>query len=606
MNWTRNILAGSVVSAATAITAWGSARGSYFPQQPVPEAGDIALWIISGNDPIATSTAVLAAISAGWSVLQMFQARAATVADIRNVVQEHNAPVQDELKLLSTLTQKQQDTLDALYVQLKVMQDTLSARGVSSSQVELFGVASEQLANSGDPEDTAILSEIVNGDPIAAAEHLVEQAKLAKDQRTFKLLNAARILAPFSPSRAIAVYKEALESDNQLSVAWAELARLYKEANLLVLATDSLTRANRTARSHAEKTYISAELAEVMMWEDDRSQSLAGLHRLLEEYDTHIVSGDTEQDDALFNKSTVLMKIGIFYRDNGQLDEAESYFRQCIALRRSLAPRRDLQFEREMVHAESCLGDVAMLRGDFPQATLIMQTALSGFTKILKREPRNLRIRRDISIALGKLSDVEHKQGKFDTALTFADEAMAEAELLFQTDPGVGGWALDFAVSTNKAARLTFLLKDYKGTEKRVDAGIKALEPLVDLVNDEPFFLQTFAALLSKRGEALIMLDDVEASFNSTCLAFDILSRISLDRADDDRISFDLGLLNSTLAILYGVKFVHHGVQALLDSRHEHNRMATEIFDDLLSRFPDSLFYKTYGETVYREAARVV
>lgn len=91
---------GLLACAVATVTAYDSARSSV-PKPPDPAPmWRVLEWIVTGNDWVAIATAILAAISAGWSIWQMFQAPSATRSDVGEIVAKDGALTRDTLAKL--------------------------------------------------------------------------------------------------------------------------------------------------------------------------------------------------------------------------------------------------------------------------------------------------------------------------------------------------------------------------------------------------------------------------------------------------------------------------------------------------------------------------
>ncbi|HSX56856.1 MAG TPA: hypothetical protein VLG14_16230, partial [Sphingomonas sp.] len=75
--------------------------------------------------------------------------------------------------------------------------------------------------STGNESDQSIALEAVTGDPVAAADRLLMES--ADRART-----AARIYAPFAPSKAMAAYRTAVDADPTDAWSWIELGRLQR------------------------------------------------------------------------------------------------------------------------------------------------------------------------------------------------------------------------------------------------------------------------------------------------------------------------------------------------------------------------------------------
>ncbi|MBA4041737.1 MAG: hypothetical protein C0474_08100 [Sphingobium sp.] len=474
---------GLLATGAAVVTALSSARSS-IPKPPDPPAFDKLIeWIISGNDWLALSTAAFGAISAGWSIWQMFQASASTGADVRGdgrktreglehvsgqvaaegqIVEARDAEkeardqARHEAQLAATARDKHEQALKDL-IEGKASAElvgryerALGIKRQDGSQVTereaaQFALAAQAAGESDDPRQREIAALIDQGRIVDAA---VRKADLAEEKlgsaqlaAAADLRDAGRLALPVSPSTAMAHFARATELDPHDVWGWIELGRLKS---------------------------VYARLA------DARVCFQNALQRVTDERDRGVLH------DAF---ATIVLAEGDLVEGRKELEAAHA-----IMVRAATDEPNNIARQRDLSVSFNKLGNVEVAAGNLAAARARFEAGLDIRERLAAREPGNTEWQRDLSVSFERLGDVEVAAGNLAAARARFEAGLDIRERLAAQEPGNTGWQRDVFISNAKLAQLAEATGDRAGAIARFTAAEAIMAALASAKPDHPGF----------------------------------------------------------------------------------------------------------------------
>ncbi len=570
----RKVAAGLVVAVATGVTAWTSAK-SALPQPPVPGAEAILSYLVSGRDPLAVATAILSAVSAGWSFWEMFQPQPASINELKGETSILQGQLEGVLVAGDRHAASSAEGLESIAIMVR----RLVEQGARAEQAELAGRTTGELMASDDHDDRQIGQDALTSSPQDAAEQLLRRAELERTRQNERFRQAARLLAPLQPSRAIAAYEQAVGVEASDSASWLEMGRLQSQAGLRVAAAANLARAAETEADPREKSCIDSEIAALLITErkfDEASQRLLNAIRVNDE----LIEDEGRTYLLLHDRSVFQMRFGDLALTRGDAADAERFFKSSVDLREQLlsAFPDDDDDRRELATAKAKLGRVAFLRGDFNRAADVYSEALLAFRELLKRTPTN-ELRRNVAISLKFLGKAEWGKGNRSEAINHSIESTAIFGTLVQVDGGAGGWASDFAESVHDLAKMTVATSDFAGGAQHLRRAVSVLEPIAAAMPHERGIYSDLTAAIGFLGNIEIASDEVDAGSANIVRAF----KMRVETYDADRSSLSalssLATGRADLAIMELQTDPHRAYRQILE--------AISIFEELAEQAPD-------------------
>jgi hypothetical protein len=89
---------GALAAAPVAgFAAYEKAQSSFKPNPPAPEFDQIIGSILSGTDMVASGSAALAALTAGYAIYEMFKPDAATKKDVKEIAGAATSDIKDRV-----------------------------------------------------------------------------------------------------------------------------------------------------------------------------------------------------------------------------------------------------------------------------------------------------------------------------------------------------------------------------------------------------------------------------------------------------------------------------------------------------------------------------
>ncbi|HEX5181795.1 MAG TPA: hypothetical protein VFW19_01460, partial [Allosphingosinicella sp.] len=382
----RYVIGGLAAAGAAAVTSLSSARSS-LPAVGNHDFPTICHWIVSGNDPLAAASAIVAGLAMGFAFWQILQPAPASTPEVEHIVAGHSAAARRDMNDLSgQLHQEGQASEDRDRLTHRLVSGDLAERmetaiehgtlsdeqcrrlyemlrtavsettQATPAQAEAYAETALRLAQSDNAADRAIAVAAVAGNPIDAGDRLMAEVGAEQRRNAERARQAARLYAPFTPSKALAAYETAVELDPTDAWSWIELGRL--------------------------RLHYGSRLAEV---------------------------------------------------------------RNCF-----LIALQHVESERDRMVLHNEFGDILLIEGELPEARAEYEAALAIDEKLAALEPGNTERQRDLSVSHNKLGDVEMAAGNLGAARRHYEEGFATIEKLAALERGNTEWQRDLSVSHDR------------------------------------------------------------------------------------------------------------------------------------------------------------
>jgi len=488
---TRKVIGGLFATVATVVTSLSAARISV-PQPPAPDFWRVLQWAVSGNDPLALATAIIGGIAAGYSIWQMMQAPAPSRGEVSEIVGDVDraSGERDELthKLLTgdllerTEAAIESGTLDD--TQRRRLIDKLSARvkqetDASGDQALRLAETAADLAQSPEASDRSIAEQVIEGDVEAAADRLIQEARAGKLRNAERFRQAARLFAPFSPSKAMSAYSEAVDLDPTDIWSWIELGRIRQHFGTLVEARNCFAIALQHVADERDRAVLHHEFGGLLMIEGElpeaRAEFESGL-TIAEKLATY-EPGNTERQRDL---SVSYERLGDVEVAAGNLGAARERYEAGLAIREKLAAHEpgNTEWQRDLSVSYERLGDVERAAGNLGAARERYEAGLAIADKLAAHEPGNTEWQRDLSISHNKVGDVEVAAGHLGAARKRYEAGLAIREKLAAHEPGNTEWQRDLSVSYERLGDVERAAGNLGAALERYEAGLAIADKL--------------------------------------------------------------------------------------------------------------------------------
>ena len=405
--------------------AYEKAQGSIKPNPPVPDFDQVIGVLLSGTDLVASGSAILAAVTAGYAIYEMFKPDPATKRDVR----KDGGKTRKGLEHVSGQIAAEGRASDAGHdLTHRLVSGELDERVATAVDADLMSEAqlariykkvAEKLGAEAAPATTKNIVEAAARSS-AEVQQLLEAGKFveaglaqqrlaeAGDAKQAQLWrDTARIMVLTSITKAIAAYARAVDLAPEDFWTWIELSRLHRAAG-------SLPEARRTAEAALPH-----------------------------------VGGDWDRMAAENTLGDIAMA-------EGQLPAARRHYQAGQIAAQALldAAPDDLAHLREVSVSHNKLGDVAVAAGDLAAARGSYAAGLAIAERLAASDPGNAGWQRDVVVSHYKLAQLAEASG--DIAAAIREFAAGEA-ILVALIARVGdhpGFARDLAEVRRDIARL--------------------------------------------------------------------------------------------------------------------------------------------------------
>lgn len=312
------------------------------------------------------------------------------------------------LDKLDTIERKIEEGFAAQGEKLDRVIAMLEERGdVGAQQIESFRVAADELIRSDHAEDQAAAEEVLEGDPVKAADALMQEVAAGKRRDADRARQAARLYAPFSPIKAMAAYMQATDLEPEDPWSWIELGRLRVHYETLASARTAFQIALQYATADADRSVLHNEFGTLLVAE-------------------------------------------------GHLREARREFEAAFAIDKVLAegePDSD-RWQIYLAISHNQLGDVEVAAGDLGAARGRYEASLAIREQLAAQEPGNAGWQRDLYVGFDRLGRIAQAEGNPELAITEFQRGEAVMAALAAALPAHPGFARDLLNVRSQLARL--------------------------------------------------------------------------------------------------------------------------------------------------------
>ena len=151
----------------------------------------------------------------------------------------------------------------------KLKQGVLETSNATVAQAERFAETAVDLSQSANAVDRSVAEQVIEGRPEAAADRLVAEASAGKQRNASRFRQAARLYAPFAPSKAMEAYREAVELDPEDLWSWIELGRLRRHFGTLADARTCFNAALQRVAGERDRSVLHDEFGDLLLVEGE-------------------------------------------------------------------------------------------------------------------------------------------------------------------------------------------------------------------------------------------------------------------------------------------------------------------------------------------------
>ena len=383
------------------------------------------------------------------------------------------------MQLRAPATASDED-MKRVLLELQTLKSKLAADPrIPANMTESFAATADGLARSENPLDRSVAREVAEGDPIEAADRLMAEVGAGRHRNAKRALQAARLYAPFAPSKAMQGYKEAVDLDPTDIWSWIELGRLRQLYGTLGEARTCLAAALQHVTDERDRLVLHNEFGDLLMIEGEfpeaRSEYEAGLA---------IAERLTEQDPASAPAQRDLSisydRLGDVERAAGNLVAARERYEAALAICEKLAAQdpEDAVPQRDLSVCYNKFGNVERAAGNLGAARQRYEAALAICENLAAQKPGNTERERDLAVSYNKLGDVEHAAGNLGAARERYEAGLAISERLSAQEPANNEWQRDLSISYDRLGDVERADGHLRVARERFEAGLAIRERL--------------------------------------------------------------------------------------------------------------------------------
>ncbi len=431
------------------LAAYEKARSSFAPQPPQPDFTQVVEWAAAGNDWVALGTIVLAAVSTGYSIYQMFQPDPATKQDVKQDGRKTRVGQEHVSKQVAAEGQASEERDAKLLLEIETLRQMLLAQNpAGAQQIETFATTATDLAGSDSAEDRSIAREAVEGDPLAASDRLMAEVETGVAEQAARARQAARIAAPFSVAKAITAYARAVELDPSDFATWIELSRLHQAAGALPKARRTAEAALQHVGGDWDRMLAEEVLGDIAVAEGQLPAARHHYYQARLAASQAILAVDPDDNNRQREVSISHDRLGDVAVAEGDLVNARKSYGAGLAIRERLAAADpgNAAWQRDLSISHDRLGDVAVAEGDLVNARKSYGASLVIRERLAAADPGNAEWQRDLSVSHERLGDVAEAQGDYAEAVRCYEASLPIARMLAETRPDHPGFVREFAM----------------------------------------------------------------------------------------------------------------------------------------------------------------
>jgi tetratricopeptide (TPR) repeat protein len=520
-----------------------TARSSIPKPPDNPGWTDIGVWIVSGSDLFSLIAAIAAGLGFAASVFQLFGPKPYSEA-------QGKADRVHQNKSFSALDDRVQQRFDGIEDQLRQIAEQFARNeAVSDASARAFVATVEQLAASPDEADIVIAEQAVGGHPIAAAEALLAEVNVGKIRDARRAKQAARLLAPYAPGRAMEAYQTAVELDPSDVWTWIELGRLRASYEGLVAARTCFEIALEQSVDERDRGVLHNEFGNILLIEgalgEARSEfeaALAIAERLASQQ-----PGNAEWQRDL---SVSYDRLGDAEVAAGNLAAAREHFASGLAIRERLAAQEpgNAGWQHDLSVSYDRLGDVEVAAGNLSAARDRFASGLAIRERLASQEPGNAGWQRDLSVSFNKLGDVEVAAGNLAAARERFASGLAIAECLASQEPGNAGWQRDLSVSYDRLGNVEVAAGNLAAARDRFASGLAIRERLASQEPGNADWQRDLWGANGKLGQLAEAEGDTASALNHYRAAESVMATLAARWPDHPGFARDLATVQRSIA----------------------------------------------------------
>ncbi|MBX9859536.1 MAG: hypothetical protein K2Y20_08110 [Sphingomonas sp.] len=348
------------------------------------------------------------------------------------------------------------------------------------------------------PDDMRLLGDALKD--MGGAERLdLINARVAElELEEQHLASRYRALASFaaleSQSRAIELYRRAVDLDPTDVMAWIELGRLRRVFGSLADARACFGAARQRVSNEYFRCVLHNEFGDILCAEGQLREARTEFEAGLEIID-HLARKEPEGWHLQRELSVSFNKLGDVEVASGNLAAARARFEAGLGIRERLAAREpgNAGWQRDLSVSFDRLGDVEVAAGNLAAARARFDAGLCIAERLAAQEPGNAQWQRDLSVSLNKLGNVEVAAGNLAAARARFEAGLGIRERLAAQEPGNAEWQRDVFISNAKLAQLAEATGDRAGAIARFEAAEAIMASLASAKPDHPGFARDLA-----------------------------------------------------------------------------------------------------------------
>lgn len=255
-------------------------------------------------------------------------------------------------------------------------------------------------------------------------------------------------------------------------------------------------------------------------------------------------------------RASILMKLGMLFRDTGKAEQAMGLIQQALALYRQEAQR----FPAAAVHQTSLanaieeLGKVQSVHGTSEAAIEKYTEALKVRKTLVVGAPEDFGLQRDLAITHLLMGDALRAQGRLDDALGMFQSSLAISQRLFAHDPRNAYWMEDLAHSHLRVGDIFRLRRE---PQEAIENFSKALEISKELTAAHPTkgtSKKTAASTYGIIGELYRETGELEKALASYLESKAITESLIAQAPNDTSLKRSLALVSGMLGAFYDAR----------------------------------------------------
>jgi len=385
-----------------------------------------------------------------------------------------------------------------LLAKIAAMEQRLSEDiGISPAEAEQFGSTVRELARSDDPLSRSAAEEIVNGDPVSAAQRLLEEAQTDHVERARQ---AARILAPFAPAKAMEAYARIVELDPTASWAWIELGRLRAIYLSLAEARRCFEAALQYVTDDLNRCILDLDLGNLALAAGDLAEAQSRFSAVLATTERMLSQEGNDRDwyERQFMVSNA--KLGDVAAEFEDYVEASARYEASLPIAERRAERESdvVEWQRDLAVTHLRLGDFAEKVGNWKEAKHRYQKFHVFAEDAWRRHPKDVSLQGDVATSNLRLGEVTTGLGEIRQARRHYQRASELLADLNAREPGNADWRRAISIAKNHLGAMEMLEGNVRPAQTLYEEALAITEDLLE-ANAERVELQNDAFIVLVR-----------------------------------------------------------------------------------------------------------